>query len=70
MFKPLTTALNVKVAFFYVGIVLTLIGGGLTAFAIINLKKIKKQEEEGTVKRSIKISLQEQKKKKNSSVVS
>lgn len=68
LFDPLTTALNVKTGIFYVGIVLTLIGLGVLVFGILNMRRIKNRNEQGELetKKSIKISMQEQKKKKDS----
>ena len=67
MFGPLTTAINVKTAMFYIGIVLTLIGVGLIVLGAINLRRIKKRNEDLLSKKSIKISMQEQKKKRSAS---
>ncbi len=49
---------------FYVGIVLTLLGVGLLVLSVINIRRINKRNEEVVDKRSIKISMQDQKKKK------
>lgn len=42
LFRPLTTALNIKMAIFYVGIVMLLLGAGGSAYGFINLRRVKK----------------------------
>lgn len=61
LFGPLTTALSVKTAMFYVGIVLALAGAGGFAYGFTNLRRAKRQIDEKS--ESIKISMQPQKKK-------
>lgn len=66
LFGPLTTALNVKTAIFYIGIVLVLIGLGILVLGVLNIRRINRSNEEGVSKnkQSIKISMQEQRRKK------
>ena len=59
LFGPLTTALNVKTAFFYVGIVLTVVGLGVVIFGVLRLRRATKSNVEKP-KSSIKISMQPQ----------
>lgn len=66
LFGPLTTALNVKTAIFYIGIVLVLVGLGILVLGVLNIRRINRSNEEGVSKnkQSIKISMQEQRRKK------
>lgn len=50
LFGPLTTALNAKTAFFYVGIVLSLGGAAGLAYGFTNYRRIKRRKTDTKMK--------------------
>lgn len=45
LFDPLTTALNIKSAIFYIGIMMTLLGIGGSTYGYINIRRLKRRNE-------------------------